>query len=94
MTAAEVEALADLYESDETAWLEAMAELAAQRRAAEMDYEHLAEFLTDMARRDRREVRSRLVVLITHLLKWVAWNLPPLKRVCRSRLSHRHALTT
>lgn len=59
-----------LYEHDETAWLEAMAELAAQRRHEEMDYQHLSEYLSDMAKRDRREVFSRLVVLMSHLLKW------------------------
>jgi hypothetical protein len=63
-------ALADLYEADETAWLEAMAELAAHRRIGEMDFPHLSEYLSDMARRDRREVRSRLTVLLVHLLKW------------------------
>jgi hypothetical protein len=63
-------ALADLYEADETAWLEAMAELAAHRRVGEMDFPHLSEYLSDMAKRDRREVKSRLVVLMTHLLKW------------------------
>jgi hypothetical protein len=35
-----------------------------------MDYPHLSEYLADMARRDRREVFSRLVVLLCHLLKW------------------------
>src|SRR5947209_14405606 len=70
MTAIPLQPLSALYETDETAWLEAMARLARQRRGAELDYEHLAEFLTDMARRDRREVESRLAVLIAHLLKW------------------------
>jgi hypothetical protein len=70
MIATQADLLAALYETDETAWLEAMARLARQRRGDELDYEHLAEFLTDMARRDRREVYSRLVVLLTHLLKW------------------------
>src|SRR5947209_3076984 len=65
-----VEALPTLYERDETAWLEAMAELAREERAEELDLPHLAEYLTDMARRDRREVESRLVVLLAHLLKW------------------------
>lgn len=63
-------ALADLYEADETAWLEAMAELAARRRVGEMDFPHLSEYLSDMAKRDRREVVSRLAVLLAHLLKW------------------------
>lgn len=59
-----------LYEQDETAWLEQTAGLVAQRRFGEIDHEHLSEYLADMARRDRREVLSRLTVLLTHLLKW------------------------
>src|SRR5207302_5331943 len=39
-------------------------------RYAEMDYRHLSEYLAELARRDRREVFSRLVVLLCHLLKW------------------------
>ena len=35
-----------------------------------MDFENLAEFLTSMARRERRELKSRLSVLLAHLLKW------------------------
>jgi hypothetical protein len=59
-----------LYEQDETAWLEQTARLVAQRRFSQVDYENLSEYLSDMAKRDRREVVSRLVVLLTHLLKW------------------------
>lgn len=59
-----------LYEQDETAWLETMAALAEQNRVSEMDFVHLGEYLTDMAKRDRREVVSRLIVLMTHMLKW------------------------
>jgi hypothetical protein len=62
--------LARLYEADETAWLEAMAELIAEGKHEDLDYAHLQEFLTDMAKRDRREVKSRLTLLIAHLLKW------------------------
>ncbi|MBX6314645.1 MAG: DUF29 family protein [Isosphaeraceae bacterium] len=29
-----------------------------------------SEYLSDITRRDRREVESRLAVLIAHLLKW------------------------
>jgi hypothetical protein len=61
----------DLYERDETAWLETMAELIRLGRLNEIDYPHLAEYLTDMARRDRREVESRLTVLLVHVLKWI-----------------------
>src|SRR5438067_13682360 len=62
--------LHELYELDETAWLEQMSRLAAERRFNKMDHEHLSEYLSDMARRDKREVWSRLVTLMEHLLKW------------------------
>ena len=64
------EALAALYEADETAWLEATAELLRHGRLDQLETNTLAEYLTDMARRDRREVESRLIVLIAHALKW------------------------
>jgi hypothetical protein len=58
------------YEADETAWLELMGDLIRRGRFNELDYVHLADYLEDMAQRDRREVKSRLSVLIAHLLKW------------------------
>src|SRR5437660_5069589 len=70
MATAEALDLGTLYERDETAWLEAMSALAANGRHTEMDFAHLSEYLADMAKRDRREVFSRLVVLLSHLLKW------------------------
>ena len=70
MTVRMVDTLPALYERDETAWVEVMAGLAREGRAEDLDLEHLAEYLSDMARRDRREVESRLVVLLAHLLKW------------------------
>lgn len=63
-------ATAALYQADETAWLEATADLIRGGRVAEVDLNILAEYLTDMAKRDRREVFSRLVQLLSHLLKW------------------------
>lgn len=65
-----IEPLSALYLEDETAWLEQMARLIEERRHSELDYPNLREFLTDMARRDRREVLTRLTVLIAHRLKW------------------------
>ncbi len=72
-----------LYETDETAWLEETARLVAERRFAEVDADSLSEYLADLAKRDKREVKSRLVVLLQHLLKWqhqpdkrtVSWEL-------------------
>jgi hypothetical protein len=69
--------LSDLYELDETAWLEQMSALVAQRRFKSIDSKNLSEYLSDMARRDKREVWSRLVTLMKHLLKW---NYQPKKR--------------
>jgi hypothetical protein len=63
-------ATAALYEVDETAWLEATADLIRNGRLTEVELYTLAEYLTEMAKRDRREVFSRLVVLLSHLLKW------------------------
>ncbi len=71
MTARAIDNLPLLYESDETAWLEAMAELIREARFEELDYANLKEYLSDTARRDRREVKSRLTVLLAHLLKWI-----------------------
>ncbi|MFL5341511.1 MAG: DUF29 domain-containing protein [Gemmataceae bacterium] len=70
MTHTELE-LADLYTADETAWLEAMADLVRHGAYSELDYPNLLEYLSDMAKRDRREVESRLAVLIAHVLKWL-----------------------
>jgi uncharacterized protein DUF29 len=63
-------ALDELYETDETAWLEESARLLDERRFDELDLTYLAEYLRDMARRDKREVLSRLTFLLAHLLKW------------------------
>jgi hypothetical protein len=70
MAAAATEPMATLYAEDETAWLDAMADAARRGDVAALDLEHLSDYLTDMAIRDRREVKSCLVVLLTHLLKW------------------------
>ncbi|MGL6094956.1 MAG: DUF29 domain-containing protein [Fimbriiglobus sp.] len=64
-------ALPDLYADDETAWLDAMVELLDAADLAALDYDNLREYLADMAKRDRREVESRLVVVLLHVLKWV-----------------------
>jgi len=58
------------YEVDFFEWTQSTAELIRQGRLAEVDLEHLAEEIESMGKRDRREVQSRLIVLLTHLLKW------------------------
>lgn len=64
------DATPELYLRDETAWLDATAELVRAGRLDLVDTGSLAEYLTDMAIKDRREVLSRMIVLLAHLLKW------------------------
>jgi hypothetical protein len=59
-----------LYDDDFYVWTQQTAELLRQARLNEVDAEHLAEEISDMGNRDRREVHNRLRVLLTHLLKW------------------------
>ena len=63
--------LFSLYERDETAWLELMSRLITEKQHDQLDYENLASYLNDMAIRDRREVNSRLIQLMLHVLKWI-----------------------
>jgi hypothetical protein len=70
MSIAQSDKLNALYEQDETAWLERSAHLIQEGRLDELDCENLREFLDSMAKRDRREVESRLALLLAHLLKW------------------------
>lgn len=59
-----------LYEEDFAAWAVETAQLLRERRFDQIDVENLAEEVDAMAGRDRREVLSRLTVLLVHLLKW------------------------
>ena len=70
MTALPTMSISDLYLADETAWLEVMADAVAAGQWDGIDRENLQEYLTSMANRDRRELRSRLIVLLAHILKW------------------------
>jgi hypothetical protein len=70
MSRSETICLSELYDTDETAWLEQMAALATAGDGAALDLKNLGEFLADMAKRDKREVIQRLVTLLIHLLKW------------------------
>ncbi len=58
-----------LYEADEHAWIERQIALLRGGRLHALDRESLADYLTDMNIRDHRELASRFVVLLQHLLK-------------------------
>jgi len=58
------------YEQDFHAWSQAQADLLRARRFEALDLDHLIEELEGMGARERRELISRLKVLLAHLLKW------------------------
>ena len=62
--------LGTLYQTDYAAWAKYHVELLRARRFTEMDIEHLLDELNDMSKSERRELESRLLILIAHLLKW------------------------
>jgi len=58
------------YDRDFYAWITQNVELLRRGHAAEADWEHIADELESMGKRDLRQLRSRLQVLVMHLLKW------------------------
>nr|VFJ43485.1 MAG: protein of unknown function DUF29 [Candidatus Kentron sp. FW] len=58
------------YNRDFYAWLIANAKLLRVNDFSKLDTENIAEELEAMGKREKREVISRLSVLLTHLLKW------------------------
>ena len=58
-----------LYEQDLNLWLLTTIKQLQQGDLNRLDIEHLIEELEGLAGRDRRELESRLEVLLSHLLK-------------------------
>jgi uncharacterized protein DUF29 len=59
-----------LYERDFCLWVEEQVRLLKEGRLEQLDLENLIEEIRDMARRQRKAIRSDLIVVLTHLLKW------------------------
>lgn len=59
-----------LYETDFAVWLDYTAQLLREKRFHDVDLDHLIEEIEALSRRDKREIRSRLIVLLLHLLKY------------------------
>ncbi len=59
-----------LYDRDFYAWATEQAELLRAGRLSEADIENIAEEIESMGRSEKREMVSRLTVLLLHLLKW------------------------
>jgi hypothetical protein len=59
-----------LYERDFNLWVEEQVALLETGALERLDVANLMEEIADMARSQKRAIRSDLVVLLTHLLKW------------------------
>jgi Domain of unknown function DUF29 len=58
------------YDSDVFEWTKEQADALRRRAANELDWDNLAEEIESLGRGDRRQIKSRLEILILHLLKW------------------------
>lgn len=62
--------MSSTYDNDFYSWTQQQIDLLRSGRVAELDVEHLAEELESMGASERRELYSRINVLLMHLLKW------------------------
>ncbi len=58
------------HDTDFHAWANEQATLLRAGRLSEIDVEHIAEEIETLGRGEKRELVSRLSVLLLHLLKW------------------------
>lgn len=58
------------YDADFYTWAMSQADAVRRRSANEVDWDNVAEELESLGRGEARELSSRYVVLLTHLLKW------------------------
>jgi hypothetical protein len=58
------------YESDYYAWTQTQVHLLRSGKVEELDRENLVEEIESLGRAERRELESRLRVILIHLLKW------------------------
>lgn len=58
------------YETDVIAWANEQAALLRAGQLDQLDIEHLADEIEDVGKSEKRELASRMAVLIAHLLKW------------------------
>lgn len=61
---------AQLYETDFVAWTEETVQLIRAREFGQVDWDAVVEEIESLGRSERRELKSRLEVLLQHLLKW------------------------
>lgn len=59
-----------LYETDYLQWIETTVEKLRIQDYRNVDWDHLVEEIEDMGRSERRSLKSNLIVVLVHLLKW------------------------
>ena len=59
-----------LHETDFYAWTQAQAAALQQANFDQLDIANLIEEIEDMGKSQQRQLESRLIVLLVHLLKW------------------------
>jgi hypothetical protein len=77
-----------LYERDFHAWANEQAALLRGGRLSDADILHIAEEIESMGKTEKRELVSRLTVLLLHLLEW---QVQPSRRGASSRVSIQNA---
>lgn len=60
----------ELYEKDFYRWTQVTAEALKQRKFEVIDWDNLIEEIEALGRSEKRAIRSYLVVVLLHLLKW------------------------
>jgi hypothetical protein len=58
------------YDRDVILWAEEQARLLRAGHFSELDIEHIADEIEDVGKAEKRELASRMAVLLAHLLKW------------------------
>lgn len=59
-----------LYDTDFVQWVETTVEQLRTQNYASVDWVNLIEEIEDMSRRERKSLKSNLVAILLHLLKW------------------------
>jgi len=59
-----------LYETDFYGWTQAQARLIRSGQVSGLDMDNLLEEIEAMGRSEKRSLRSRIAVLLMHLMKW------------------------
>ncbi|MDB9451025.1 DUF29 domain-containing protein [Dolichospermum circinale] len=62
-----------LYEQDFYLWIQTTLAILKERKLEQLDIENLIEEIDSMGRSEKKELKTRLVVLIEHLLKLQYW---------------------